>query len=316
MWKVGLAALLVAVPLAAPLAQSRGVDRALVGTWTLVSTEEAVDGAEPVRVPNPRGLLVFDAAGWTFEGITRDNRQTPTPAQASLTDAQLVFATWGGSWGRYSADAGGRQLTLRPEGSFSPNVMGRQWVRTYAVSGDRLVVTSKPGEPHARGATRWTWEKVPTVENLSPGYRQVVGFWRHEVESRVNLTLKTEVSTKRAPSVIVYTPSGYVGVHFPALNRKPFASDAGPTEEEAREGVRGYVGYFGALGVYPGQVFHQILGGTVSAGTTLKRFFDLAPGGDTVKLRFPVARNAQGQETTTLVTMRRLSGANDFLTEP
>ena len=307
---------LVVVPaVVAPAAQGTAVDRALVGTWTLVSTEEAVDSQEPSRVTNPRGLLVLDAAGWAFEAVTRDNRQRPTPAQASLTEAQLVFATWGGSWGRYAAAAATKQLTLRPEGSFSPSVMGREWTRSYSVTGDRLVVTSRPGEPHARGATRWTWEKVPPVDNLSPTYRQVVGFWRHDGESRVNLTLKTEVSSRRAPSVVVYTPSGYVGVHFPALNRKPFTADP-PPDAEAREAMRGYVGYFGALGVYPGQVFHQILGGTVSAGTTLKRFFDLAPGGDTVNLRFPVARNAQGQETTTLVTLKRLSGASDFPVDP
>jgi hypothetical protein len=314
MWRQGLVLLLATVSVAAPLAQSTGMDKALVGTWTLVSTEEAVDGPESSRVTNPRGLLVFDAAGWTFEGVTRDNRQRPTPAQASLTEAQLAFATWGGSWGRYSADAAAKQLTMRAEGAYSPSVMGREWVRSYAFAGDRLVITSRPGEPHARGATRWTWEKVPPVENLSPGYRQVVGFWRHEVESRVNLTLKTEVSTKRAPSVVVYTPSGYVGVHFPGLNRKPFSADP-PPDAEAREAMRGYVGYFGALSVYPGQVFHQILGGSVSAGTTLKRFLDLAPGGDTANLRFPVARNAQGQETTTLVTLKRLSSAKDLLGE-
>jgi len=313
MSKAGLLPVLVGLTLANLSAQPASIDRMLVGTWTLVSTEEAFDTAEPGRVTAPRGLLVLDAAGWMFEGITRDNRQRPTAAQASLTDAQLVFATWGGSWGRYRADAGTAQLTLRPEGSFSPNVMGREWVRSYALSGDRLTVMSRPGEPHTRGATRWTWEKVPPVENLSPGYRQVVGFWRHERETRVNLTLKTETTSTRAPSVIVYSPSGYVGVHFPALNRKPFASDALPTDAEAKDALRGYVGYFGALGVYPGQVFHQILGGTVSAGSTLKRFFDLAPGGDMVNLRFPVARNAQGQETTTLVTMKRLSGIAEML---
>ena len=191
-----------------------------------MSTEEAVDGAEPVRVANPRGLLVLDAAGWAFEAVTRDNRLRPTPAQARFPRRSWPLPPLPAHGAATPRTPPRRQMTLRPEGAFSPNVMGRELSRSYAVTGDRLVVTSKPGEPHARGATRWTWERVPPVENLSPGYRQVVGFWRHEVESRVNLTLKTEVSTKRAPSVIVYTPSGYVGVHFPALNRKPFASDA------------------------------------------------------------------------------------------
>ena len=169
-------------------------------------------------------------------------------------------------------------------------------------------------EHYAPAGTRWTFERIPTVDNmLGPTYRKVLGFWQHVVEKRVNLTTGTTLSeTRRAPSIIVYTPSGYVGVHFPPLNRQKFASDA-PTDAEARAALQGYVGYFGALGVYPGQVFHQVLGGTVSAGTTFKRFFDLSPGGNTVNLRFPVARNAQGEETNTRVTMKRLSGITDML---
>ena len=118
-----------------------------------------------------------------------------------------------------------------------------------------------------RAVTRWVWERVPPVENLSPGYRKVIGFWQHVVEKRVNLTLKTDVTTtSRAPSLIVYTPSGHV------------------------------------------------LGGVSPQGpTTLKRFFDLAPSGDEVNLRFPITRNPQGEEMTTLVTMKRLSGERDML---
>lgn len=293
-------------------AQGPVIDRALVGTWTLVSTEEGVDGAAPTRVAGPRGLLVFDAAGFVFEAVTR---QRQTPALASLTEAQLNFATYGGSWGRYTATPATRQLVLRAEGAFSPSVMGREFTRSYAFEGDRLVITSKPGEPHQRGATRWTWERVPVVENLSPGYRAVVGFWQHVVEKRVNLTAKTEVATTRAPSIVVYTPSGYVGVYFPPLGRKPFAGET-PTDAEAKEAMRGYVGYFGALGVYPGMVFHHILGGSGNlTSSTLKRFLDLSPGGDQANLRFPEGRNQQGEATTTLVTLKRLSGAAAMLGE-
>ena len=63
---------------------------------------------------------------------------------------------------------------------------------------------------------------MPPVENLSPAFRQVVGFWEHDVEKRINLTTGASDDTTRAPSVIVYTPSGYVGVHFrPAEPRPP-----------------------------------------------------------------------------------------------
>jgi hypothetical protein len=186
---------------------------------------------------------------------------------------------YGGFWGRYKVDAAARTITARAEGALSPMVMGRDVKRTFALNGDRLTLTSTAIEPHQRTATRWVWERVPPVENLSPGYRKVVGFWQHVVEKRVNLTLKTEVSaTTRAPSLIVYTPSGFVGVYFPPMTAaKPFAA-ADPTDQEAREVLRGFVGYFGALTVYPGQVFHHILGGVSPQGpTTLKRFFDWHP---------------------------------------
>jgi hypothetical protein len=297
-------------------AQAPAVDRALVGTWTLVSTETGFAEGRPTTMPAPRGLLVFDSAGFVFEAATRDARQRPLPEEAALTDAQRAFATYTGFWGRYTADTANGRLTFRTEGALSPRMMGRELGRAYAVSGDRLVVTSRPGEPHLRGVTRWTWERVPVVDGLSPGFRNVVGFWQHVVEKRVNVARQTEVATTRAPSLIVYTPSGYVGVYFPPQGRKPFAADE-PTDAEAKEALRGYVGYFGALGVYPGMVFHQILAsnGTLS-GSTLKRFFDVAPGGNEVNLRFPEGRNAQGESTVTLVTLKRLSDAAAMLGEP
>ena len=287
----------------------------VAGTWTLVSVEDLSAAGAAVRVANPRGLLVLDNAGMVFEAVVRGDRARPTEDTKSLTEAQRVFAVYGGFWGRYKVDATARTITSRAEGALSPNVMGRDITRTFALSGERMTLTSTGIEAHQRAVTRWVWERVPPVENLSPGYRKVIGFWQHVVEKRVNLTLKTDASTTRAPSLIVYTPSGFVGVHFPpAWAAKPFAG-ADPTDTEAREVLRGFVGYFGALTVYPGQVFHHILGGVSPQGpTTLKRFFDLAPSGDEVNLRFPVTTNQQGQEMTTLVTMKRLSGERDMLT--
>jgi hypothetical protein len=284
---------------------------ALVGTWTLDRIEDGADRPQPTRAA-ARGLLVIDAAGHIFEFVSRT--QAPT-AQPPLTEAQARFFTSSGFWGRYRADQAQRRVAITADGAVHPNLMGREVTRSFELSGDKLMLTSMPGELHTRGVTRWVWEKVAPVENLTPGYRQVVGFWQHVYEKRMNFATGAGPESRRAPSVIVYTPSGFVGVHFPPLNRKPFAGDV-PTDEEARAATQGYVGYFGALTVYPNQVFHNILGslsaqgGGTMAGTILKRFFELK--GNEVEIRFPMTVNQQGQQTSTYVTLKRLSGAGEM----
>jgi hypothetical protein len=279
----------------------------LVGTWTLASMEQGADGGQPAAVQNPRGLLVFDAAGHVYEAVTRAGQaQQPRTQTLPLTDAQLRFLNFAGFWGGYRRD--GPRVTYRPEGAVSPQAMGAEFSRSIAFENGRLVVTSSPGEPHTLGVTRWRWERVPVVENLTPTYRRVVGFWQHVVEKRVNVkTGVAQSETRRAPSIIVYSPSGFVGVHFPPLNRKRFAADL-PTDEEARAALMGYVGYFGALTVYPDMVFHHVMSGLSLSGTILKRPLELS--GSEVTIKFPPN---PGQDVTTWVTLRRMSGDADMV---
>ena len=284
----------------------------LAGTWTLVSLQQRVDSSAPATV-GARGLLVFDGAGHTLEVVIRSNTQ-PLPG---LSEGRSRLSL-GGSWGTYRADLISKKITYKPAGAVSPNVMGRELTRSFDLAGDRLTVTSLPGELHMNGVTRWVWERVPQVRNFGEGYREVVGFWQHVSERRVSTATGAVVSeTKRAPSVIVYTPSGYVGVHFPTADRKPFASDQ-PTDAEESV-LSNYLGYYGALGVYPGMVFHQVLGtvsignpaGGVATGNTLKRFYALK--GDELHITFPPATNQDGQLQTTIVILKRLSGEKEML---
>lgn len=294
-----------------PSAQQTANDAsAFVSTWTLNTLER---GQSPeARVSNPRGLLVLDGAGYAFEFVTSQATQRMTGGQIPIAEAQAVFAAYGGFWGNYRVDAAQRRITFRPESGISPMLSnGQEFSRTFELSGDRLTITSI-NEPHTPTGTKWVWERVPTIDNLSPLYRRVVGFWRHIVERRINLTTGAVLSeTKRSPSLIVYTPGGFVGVHFPPLNRKPFAGDT-PTPEEARAALTGYIGYYGALTVYPGLVFHNILGGTNPvSGTTLRRFVEL--NGDEATVRLPTTRNQQGQEMSTVVILKRLSGETEMM---
>ena len=285
----------------------------LVSTWTLTSVERGVSGEKPERVQNPRGLLIFDAAGHAFELFTIASRQQLETPQV---DPLATFTAYGGFWGGYRVDTGQKRVTFKAEGAVSPAVMGREFSRSFEQSGDRLTMTSID-EPHRQGGTRWTWQRVPTIDHLSPFYRQTVGFWQHVVERRVNVATGAVVSeSRRAPSVIVYTPGGFVGVHFPTLNRKPFASET-PTADEARAALQGYLGYYGALTVYPGEVFHNILGGvSPAAGTILRRFAEIKGDELTVRLAPGANQQGQGQQTATIVILKRLSGEADMLPRP
>ena len=304
-----LALLLAAHPSSAPQTTDRPAAAELVSTWTLTTVERSVGGGPAARVANPRGLLILDRAGHVFEFVT--NLATQRGGQVPLAEAQAAFAAHGGFWGQYRVDGTQRTITYRPESGIHPQIGGREFSRSFVLDENRLTVTSI-AEPHAPSGTRWTWERVPAIDNLSPLYRSVVGFWRHIVEKRVNpATGAVGAETRRSPSVIVYTPAGFVGVHFPPLNRKPFAADA-PTPEEAQAALRGYIGYYGALTVYPGQVFHNILAGVSPVGGSILRR-SAAISGDELIVQLPRTRNQQGDEAQTVVVLKRLSGAADML---
>ena len=287
---------------------------ALVSTWTLTIFEHGISGGAPARVANPRGLLVLDAAGHAFEFVTSAASQRIAGGQVPVADAPAAFAGYGGFWGQYRVDAAQKTITYRPESGVHPQIGGKEFTRSFVLDENRLTITSA-GEPYTPNGTRWVWDRVPPIDNLSPLYRNVVGFWRHIVEKRVNPTTGAVGSeTKRSPSVIVYTPAGFVGVHFPPLNRKPFAAET-PTPEEALAALRGYIGYYGALTVYPGQVFHNILAGVSPiSGSILRRSAVIA--GDELSVQLPPARNQQGEDAQTVVTLKRLSGASDMLPRP
>ncbi len=282
----------------------------LVGTWMLVGLQRASNGQAPAPVANARGMLVFDHAGHVLELTTVAGRAQGPVAQLPAADVESLFTNSGGFWGSYRADETRRTLSFRPEGAVNPSVMGRELTRTYELADDRLTVAAPADAPGPEKNMRWTWERVPTLENLSAAQRRLLGFWQHVMERRVDANTGSVVSeTRRAPSVIAYTASGFVGVHFPPLNRKPFAGDL-PTEDEARAAFTGYVGYYGVYLVYPGVVYHHQLGSLYNVPTSFKRYFEIT--GSEINLKFPPATN-RGQTVRTIVTLKRLSDDHDMI---
>ena len=226
----------------------------------------------------------------------------------------MLFGSFDGFWGTYTVDGPRKKIAFHADGAINPNAMGPgapDLIRSFELTGDRLIVTSGTDSGDGRDNTRWTWERVPQLESLTAENRRLLGFWRHVVEKRINVATGAALTeSARAPSVIVYTPSGYVGVHFPPLNRRRFAG-AVPTDDEARAAISGVVSYYGSYTLYPGVVFHHrlvILGSPL--GDSLRRFYDIT--NDELNLKFPTVTN-QGQEIRTVVTLRRISGAKDMI---
>jgi hypothetical protein len=125
---------------------------------------------------------------------------------------------------------------------------------------------------------------------------------------------EVQSTSLRAPSLIVYTPSGFVGVHFPPVGREPPGEDW-PDQDAAQAAMRGYIGYFGTLGVFPGEVSHNILAGvSPGTGSILRRYADITGDELIVTLQSGSGRGrGNGPRTATEVVLRRLSGAEDML---
>lgn len=308
-----LALVLAVASLDALEAQQAGVADQLVSSWILAAVDKEAGGDAPVRARSPRGLLVLDGAGNVFEffGATLPRAEGAVVATGPL----LTFEEYGGFWGRYRVDAVAGRLSFTAEDGVSPDVQGLSFSRSFEIDGDRLVITSAE-EPQAQGHTRWTWQRFPTVENFSAAYRDVAGFWRNVGERQIDLaTGEIERESQRGPSVIVYTPAGFVGVHFPPRVREPFAGET-PTASEAQAALRGYIGYYGSLGVYPGEVSHNILAGVaVTGGTILRRYAAITGDRLVVRLQGGAARASTDAppRTVTEVLLQRLSGAEDML---
>ena len=284
----------------------------LAATWQLVSIERGVSTGKPERIPQPRGLLILDSAGNAFEWVGTPPREQP---DAPNTDPMKALNDYSGFWGRYRVDAPQKRMVFSARGAVNPTMTGREFSRTIERSGDLVTLTSVD-EPHSRGGTRWIYERIPPIEAPGPTFRKAVGFWEYVVEKRITTTGEVLSEAKRGgPSTIVYTPAGFVGVHFLPINAKPtpFAGEV-PTPEEARAAVQGYIGYYGALSVYPGQVFHNLMSAMSNVpGTILRRFADFSKDGNELNVHFAPVRDQQGRMVATWVTLRRLSGEVEML---
>jgi hypothetical protein len=154
-----------------------------------------------------------------------------------------------------------------------------------------------------------TWAPLPAIENPSTLQQQVSGFWEWVSEHRVTDSGEVVSTTTRGRSVLVYTPSGHVGVHF-----QPEGWGAIPAQDQAERAVSGgYTSYMGVVTVFPKLelVNHWLLAALSpqQEGDSFRRLARVT--GSILMLRF-FPRIENGREVRNVVTLRRLSGEEEM----
>jgi hypothetical protein len=152
-------ALLLAIPLAAPAAESD-----LYGTWKMISQSQKVVDTGEVRAGRgkaPRGYVTFGPDGRMMGVILNEKRPKPESA-AKMTDQQRIelFNTMNAYAGTYKLE--GNKLTYRFELTHN-EVPARASVREIKIDGRKLTMVNEPAPATADGKmvqTTTVWEKV------------------------------------------------------------------------------------------------------------------------------------------------------------
>lgn len=142
----------------------RDVQRRLVGTWKLVSSELIMkDGS--IRPdwtgPQGQGFLMYQADGYMCADLVNPDRQKwtdplhPTPAEMAAA-GEKTFAYCG----HYEIDTAKKQIIHLPEVATDPGYVGSRQIRPYTFAGKRLILSDVEKDDSAAARWKIVWEKV------------------------------------------------------------------------------------------------------------------------------------------------------------
>jgi len=132
--------------------------QSLVGTYKVISTDVEVGGSatQPLG-KTPHGYLVLTPTHAVFF-FTAENRKFGT----SVDEKAALFDTLVGWSGVYRVEGG--KIVFAVDASWVENWNGKNQVRNWALSGNRLTFTSDPipfaRDPSKTSVVRWVVEKV------------------------------------------------------------------------------------------------------------------------------------------------------------
>jgi hypothetical protein len=139
----------------------------IIGTWKLISIEDTRPN-RPENEYNPTGYIMYDSTGHMAVQITRRSDRAKFASEditkVTTDEKAAAFSSYAAYYGTYSINEAAGTITHHVEGSWTPNDVGKNFVRYFKLSGNR--VTLMPVETNPQPGTRppmrsLTWERVP-----------------------------------------------------------------------------------------------------------------------------------------------------------
>jgi hypothetical protein len=135
------------------LSAQQGIAQQLVGAWTIVSWQDTAPNGTKRVITNPKGVLIFDAAGRYAQVIARDDRpKFKSPSEPTVEELAAAtedfFAANAGTW---TVSEPEKLLILQFEAALRPNNEGTTVRSGISLSGDELrLVNLRPLPTGAR----------------------------------------------------------------------------------------------------------------------------------------------------------------------
>src|SRR5438445_2293193 len=129
------------------LAQEKSLKEQLVGTWTVVSWDQASkDGSNFERFgANPKGVNVFDANGRFVVVFARSDLPklaAQDPMKSTSAENKAIMEGSIAYFGTYTVDEAAKTISMRIETSTFPNQVGMEQKRTFSISANELRLTN------------------------------------------------------------------------------------------------------------------------------------------------------------------------------
>jgi hypothetical protein len=150
-----------------PQADVSGGAGQLVGTWRLISRVVRLEDGTAVQDPGlgktPSGYLIYDSSGHMAAQLMRLDRPMAidcgTPGPAPSENSQSVNG-YDAYFGTYTVDQTSHTVTHHLEGALAAADVGKNLVREFQVSGDKLTIIVRTNSPKEKQIRTLTWERV------------------------------------------------------------------------------------------------------------------------------------------------------------